>query len=122
MGPVRVPPIHEDEYLGLPALLGNQEETVPMKKKDIIIGETYIVKVSGKLAHVYITNESPYGGWDGLNITTKRAVRIKSAARLRRRADPLPDEEKAHQSSAPLWPRSDKQTEGWIKVVRGTKP
>jgi len=65
-----------------------------MKKKDIIIGETYIVKVSGKLAHVYITNESPYGGWDGLNITTKRAVRIKSAARLRRRADPLPDEKK----------------------------
>lgn len=57
-----------------------------MKKKDIVIGETYIVKVSGKLAHVRITGESPYGGWDGINVATRRAIRIRSAARLRRPA------------------------------------
>ena len=55
-----------------------------MKKKDIVIGETYIVKVSGKLAHVRVVCENPHGGWDGLNLATRRDVRIKSAARLRR--------------------------------------
>ncbi|MBM3746495.1 MAG: hypothetical protein FJW34_11915 [Acidobacteria bacterium] len=54
-----------------------------MKKADVTIGSTYIVKVSGKLTKVRITRESPYGGWDGLNLATHREVRIRSAARLR---------------------------------------
>jgi len=54
-----------------------------MKKSEVKIGEVYRVKVSGTIANVRITGESPYGGWDGVNVTTKRKVRIKSAQRLR---------------------------------------
>src|SRR5260370_29908690 len=55
-----------------------------MKKRDVKIGETYLAKVSGKLVPVRITSESPYGGWNAVNTTTGREVRIRSAARLRR--------------------------------------
>lgn len=49
-----------------------------MKKADVQIGHTYPAKVSGRLARVRITGESPYGGWDAVNVATRRAVRIKS--------------------------------------------
>jgi hypothetical protein len=58
-----------------------------MKKRDITIGETYLAKVSGKLVPVRITSESPHGGWNAVNTTTGREVRIGSAARLRRPLD-----------------------------------
>jgi len=54
-----------------------------MRKADVQIGATYIAKVSGKLTQVRLVRESPYGGWDGLNLATHREVRIRSAARLR---------------------------------------
>jgi len=54
-----------------------------MKKADVRIGATYIVKVSGKLTKVRLTRESPYGGWEGVNLATHREVHIRSAARLR---------------------------------------
>jgi hypothetical protein len=54
-----------------------------VKKADVRIGSIYIVKVSGKLTRVRLTRESPYGGWDGLNLATQREIRIRSAARLR---------------------------------------
>jgi len=54
-----------------------------MKKNDIKIGEQYIAKISGKLVPVKVVSESPYGGWFGLNTTTGREVRIRSAAKLR---------------------------------------
>jgi len=57
-----------------------------VKKNEIRIGETYVVKVSGKLARVRVTGESPYGGWVGQNLATRREVRIRSAQRLRRPA------------------------------------
>ena len=57
-----------------------------MKKARVRIGDTYIFKVSSVLANVQITCESPYGGWQGKNLTTGREVRIRSAARLRRPA------------------------------------
>jgi len=57
-----------------------------MKKAEVRIGETYLVKVSGKLARVRVTGESPYGGWVGENLATRREVRIRSAQRLRRPA------------------------------------
>ena len=57
-----------------------------MKKAEVQIGSTYIVKVSGVLAKVRITGDSPYGGWRGTNLATRREVRIRSAARLRRPA------------------------------------
>ena len=56
-----------------------------MKKADVKIGESYIMKVSGKIVTVRITSESSYGGWNGVNTKTKREVRIKSAARIRGR-------------------------------------
>ena len=55
-----------------------------MKKADVVIGSKYVAKVSGKLAVVQIKGESRYGGWDAINVQTKRAVRIRSAQRLRR--------------------------------------
>lgn len=54
-----------------------------MKKRDMKIGGRYAAKVSGKLAPVRITGESPYGGWGAVNETTGRAVRIRGAQRLR---------------------------------------
>ncbi len=55
-----------------------------MKKHEIAIGGVYAAKVSGKVVPVRITGESPHGGWQAVNLQTRRAVRIRSAARLRR--------------------------------------
>ncbi len=56
-----------------------------MKKKDVEIGKTYIVKVSGKLVPVKLVSKYEYGrGWNGKNMKTGRDVRIKTAAKLRR--------------------------------------
>jgi hypothetical protein len=61
-----------------------------MKKGDVILGQVYAVKVSGRLQPVRVVAESPHGGWVGRNLLTGRAVRIRSAARLRR---PIPPAE-----------------------------
>ena len=66
-----------------------------MKKKDVEIGGVYVAKVSGKLAKVRITGESRFGGWDAVNLATKRDVRIRGAGRLRRRVDAPPADAKA---------------------------
>jgi hypothetical protein len=58
-----------------------------MLKKDVQLGETYLVKVSGKLAHVKLISESPYGGWVGKNAKTNREVRVRSAQRLRSKVE-----------------------------------
>lgn len=54
-----------------------------MKKADVKIGGTYLMKVSGRLTHVRIEHARTYGGWEGKNIRTGRTVFIRSAARLR---------------------------------------
>lgn len=59
-----------------------------MRKADVRIGATYTVKVSGRLVPVRVDGVSPFGGWDGTNLQTRRAVRIKSAQRLRPRVTP----------------------------------
>lgn len=56
-----------------------------MNKACVEIGRVYLAKVSGQVCPVHITGESPYGGWDAVNLKTRRAVRIKTARRLRRR-------------------------------------
>ena len=61
-----------------------------MKKNEVQIGATYQVRVTGKLAPVRIVCEHPHGGWNGVNVDTKREVRIKSAQRLRKRIDAAP--------------------------------
>jgi len=59
-----------------------------MKKSEVQIGHVYIVKVSGKLAKVKLVTQSYKGGlwlcWNGINLETKRRIRIRTAARLRR--------------------------------------
>lgn len=55
-----------------------------MKASEVKIGAAYSVKVSGQIAPVRITGKSSYGGWDGWNVFTGRAARIRTAARLRR--------------------------------------
>jgi hypothetical protein len=63
--------------------MGRRHKEQVMKKDEIQIGQSYKVKVSGNIAEVRITGENPYGGWDGVNVATNRAVRIKSAQRIR---------------------------------------
>jgi hypothetical protein len=55
-----------------------------MKKNEVQIGQTYMVLVSGKVQKVRLDAESPHGGWTGTNLATKRQVRIRTAAKLRR--------------------------------------
>jgi len=65
-----------------------------MKMKDVVIGETYMVKVSGNVVPVRILRERAerfcgtrgyaHGGWDAINTVTNRAVHVRTAARLRR--------------------------------------
>ncbi len=57
-----------------------------MKKRDIEIGGKYLAKVSHDLVVVQIKRESHLGGWDAISMKTGRAIRIKSAQRLRRPA------------------------------------
>ena len=71
-----------------------------MKKAEIQIGKSYVAKVSGVLAIVRIVGirEIPPASWsstgswrtifDAVNVSTGRKVTIRSAARLRREADP----------------------------------
>lgn len=56
-----------------------------MKQSEVKVGEVYQVKVTGKLARVRIDGEHQDGGWTGTNLETNRPVRIKTAAKLRRR-------------------------------------
>lgn len=54
-----------------------------MKKDEVKVGAVYAVKVSGRVQAVMVTNVCRFGGWYGTNVTTKRDIRIKSAAKLR---------------------------------------
>ena len=58
-----------------------------MKKNEITIGGRYVAKVSGKLTTVCVVQANPMGGWDAINKETGRGVRVRTAARLRRRVD-----------------------------------
>jgi hypothetical protein len=55
-----------------------------MKKNEVKINAVYLVKVSGQITLVKLVMESRYGGWDGTNLVTGRAVWIRTTARLRR--------------------------------------
>lgn len=64
-----------------------------MKKSEVTLGKVYAVKVSGKIVPVRLDSESTCGGWNGTNLNTKREVRIRSAAKLRREyADVQPEQ------------------------------
>jgi hypothetical protein len=57
-----------------------------MRKKDVVIGGRYLAKVSEKLTWIIILGESIHGGWLARSESTGRAIRIRTAARLRRRS------------------------------------
>ena len=79
-----------------------------MKKNEISIGKVYLVTVSGKRSRVRLTAENPNGGYDGLNIDTKRKVRVKTAGRLQREiTDPDAPQEAQEQRVASDEPTSE---------------
>lgn len=55
-----------------------------MKKNEVKIGGRYLANVSGKRTAIRILRESSHGGWDGVNETTNRVVRVRTARRLMR--------------------------------------
>jgi hypothetical protein len=54
-----------------------------MKANEIQIGGAYQAKVSDRVVTVRIDRASPHGGWEATNLHTNKAVRIKTAGRLR---------------------------------------
>ncbi len=55
-----------------------------MRQAEVVIGQTYVVLVSGRSAPVRIDRKDDVKGWHGVNIRTSRGIRIWSAAKLRR--------------------------------------
>jgi hypothetical protein len=53
-----------------------------MLREQVVIGETYIAKVSGKKVRVLIEGIDAYGGWWARNLETKRIVRVKDESHL----------------------------------------
>jgi hypothetical protein len=62
-----------------------------MKKTDVHLGATYLVKVAGNLVPVRIDREHDNGGWLGTSQKTGKSIRIKSPQRLRKRLGNVPD-------------------------------
>lgn len=56
-----------------------------MKKEDVKVGATYLVKVAGNLVPVEITKEHANGGWEGKSVKTGKTIRIKNPQRLRKK-------------------------------------
>lgn len=54
-----------------------------MKKNQVEIGGVYAAKVSGQVVPVQIKEAAANGGWYAVNTKTGRAVRIRTAAKLR---------------------------------------
>jgi len=76
-----------------------------MKKNEVKVGSAYLAKVSDKVVPVRITGTSGHGGWDAVNETTGKKVRIKSAQRLRGPAEqPEAVDAKARHVVAPAAP------------------
>jgi hypothetical protein len=53
-----------------------------MRKRDVVVGDEYAAKVSGKYVRIVILREGKDGGWIALNRATGREVKIKTAGRL----------------------------------------
>lgn len=54
-----------------------------MQKKNIVIGGKYLAKVSGKVVIVKVISEARLGGYNVINLTTGRTIRVRTGARLR---------------------------------------
>jgi len=104
-----------------------------MKKANVQIGATYLVKVAGNLVPVKIDREHDNGGWLGVSVKTGKTIRIKSPQRLRKRlADPeyMKAVHKSDQENARLAEQRAKSTDGQTaseramaqSATRATKP
>ena len=82
-----------------------------MKKNEIKFGGTYLAKVTDKVVAVRLDAENARGGWDATNLTTNKKVRIKSAARLRGKANRGGGEDKAGEQP-PEVPTMEEPTNG----------
>jgi len=85
-----------------------------MKKEDIKVGAVYRAKVTNKLADVRITHQNPNGGWDAVNLATKRSVRIMTAGRLRA---PVPTA--GHTAPAKKTPKKQSLIAAALLVMKG---
>ena len=55
-----------------------------MKSENVVVGRIYAAKVSGRVVPVRITARRADGpGWTGENVTTGRAILVRSPRRLR---------------------------------------
>jgi len=82
-----------------------------MKKNDIHINATYLVKVAGNLVPVKITREHDNGGWEGRSVKTGKTIRIKSAQRLRKRLnDAAPGAKTAGKATKDAKPDGERDT------------
>jgi hypothetical protein len=79
-----------------------------MKKREVVLGQVYAVKVSGRIQPVQVIAESPYGGWVGRNEQTGREVRIRSAAKLRSRLEKIDGKWRPETEPRPA-PQADQQ-------------
>jgi hypothetical protein len=93
-----------------------------MKKNEVKVGTVYRVKVSGSVQDVRITGENPNGGWDGLNVATKRKVRIKSPQRLRAVAGERPSKRKVIMSLAEYEAEAKADKKGQPKTAAAETP
>ena len=73
-----------------------------MKKADVQINATYLVKVAGNLVPVKINREHESGGWEGRSVKSGKTIRIKTAQRLRK---PLDDAAHGAKSAAKANPK-----------------
>jgi hypothetical protein len=91
-----------------------------MKKEAIEIGAVYTAKVTGRIVPIQILAENPHGGWDGVNQSTNKKVRIKSAQRLRHRWT----EPKALKEKKAATPNADAAPSGKTdpKATKDAKP
>lgn len=65
--------------------MGVAEGKGTMRKADVVLGEVYWARVSGRVVPVKVCEAHHQGGWYGLNTETGREVRIRTAGRLRSR-------------------------------------
>lgn len=54
-----------------------------MKAREVVIGQIYYAKVSGKIVSVMIERENFYQGWWARDLETNRTIHIRTAGRLR---------------------------------------
>ena len=86
-----------------------------MKKENVKLGCVYACKVSGEVQPVRLDKENPHGGFDGMNMRTRKSVRVKSTQRLRglwpKKTMPIVTDEPAPEPAADVGPKGEPAAE-----------